>query len=92
MPQGIQIFNGGGALIVDESDRIGMFLGRVSTGTTAGSITVAEFATRTPLIATSFAFTGGTPPTITISGTTLSWSWGGPSQQWVAATIIYGVW
>lgn len=101
MPQGFQVFNGSGVLLVDITDRLTRIVGQVATGTTAGSITVPEFngAYGTPWVfvqqrnASANLFGKRTVKT-SISGTTLSWTFE-PSQfpSWEAlpGVIQYGV-
>lgn len=92
MPQGLQVWDPAGNLIFDTNDRIGRVLGAVQTGTSAGDVVNAGLATGTPFvivqkigaIADAFKI-----PTVSISGTTLSWT-AGPHGL-VNHMIIYGV-
>lgn len=76
MPSGLRVWDESGSLTVDLSTRIAKFLGTIQA-TSAGSLTVPEFAMGTPFIISmpestgSNIFDGGGGGTI--SGTTLSW-------------------
>jgi hypothetical protein len=88
--QGLQVYDASSNLILDVTDSLGTVLGTVSTGTTSGSVTDANFANGTPFwahlpLATNYL---SLPPDITFSGTTLTWTFTGGGTS---STIIYGV-
>lgn len=89
---GLRVWNSSGVLITDVETRMGRILGSVQTGAGSGSISVPGFATGTPFgivleLAAASTQTNG-EPTISISGTTLSWSFAAnPGNQ----LIFYGV-
>lgn len=90
MPQGLQIFDAAGNVIFDTNVRAGRVLGVASVvAATAGSVTNAGLATGTPFWAfqttTTSYFTAA--PTISVSGTTLSWG----AEAGAAGNIVYGV-
>jgi hypothetical protein len=101
MAFGFQVFNPQGQVIVDITDRLTRIVGAVGTGTSPGSIQVAEWNGQygTPWLfvqqrnqsANQF---GKRAVSATISGTTLSWTFE-PSAfpQWEAipAIIQFGV-
>lgn len=101
MPRGFQCFNAQGQVIVDITDRLTRIVGQVGTGVQAGAIGVAEWNGNygTPWVfvqqrnQTANQF-GKRAVKVTISGTTLSWTFE-PSQfpNWEAipAIIQYGV-
>jgi len=92
MPQGLQVWDDQGRLLVD----LGDWLGRLARSTpvtlnTAGSITNVLLQSGTPFFvwvpSTEEAVTGATTmPSVTFSGSTMSWS-----SVPVSGTLIYGV-
>lgn len=95
MARGFQVWDAAGNLIVDTNAALGVILG-VHTFTKsagAGSLTDANLALGTPFY-TLISFTGTFLPSISISGTTISWSY----DSFVATyepgattyTILYG--
>jgi len=90
MPQGLQAWDAQGRLVCDISDRLGRVIDIVDTGLSDGSISVPGFSWGTPWASvqpydSNVFFT----PTVTIQGTTLSWSF--PQQSRGACLLIYGV-
>lgn len=95
MPQGFQVWDASGNLIVDTNTHLGRVLGIHTVTTASGNFSHAGFSQGTP-----FAVAGseagdqsGNPwaftPDITIVGTTLSWDFG--SLPVHTTHIIYGV-
>ena len=92
MPQGLQVWDYQGRLLVD----LGYWLGRLAGSTpftlnTAGSITNVLLQSGTPFFvwvpSTEEAVTGATTmQSVTFSGSTMSWS-----SVPVSGTLIYGV-
>jgi hypothetical protein len=92
MPQGLQVFDDQGRVLVDLGDWLGRLAGSVSVATnTAGSVTNALLTTGTPF----FVWIPSSPdsakgeqnvPSVTFSGTTMSW--GAIADS---GTLIYGV-
>lgn len=95
MPAGLQVFNAQGVDILDITSNLGLHLGTIETGTKAGSIVVPGFAQGTPF----YMIQGENPayagtnavPNVTISGTTLSWSWPHQYGYFSSVIIIYGI-
>ena len=94
VPQGLQVFDANGALILDITDRLTRILGEVNTGAVAGSVTDSGLSSGT-LWYIAFRVDGAmwssadADLAISISGTTLSWSYGTGTAQ--NMTITYGV-
>lgn len=90
MPQGLQIFDADGIIIFDTNVKAGRVLGTATVAaSTAGSVSNAGLTTGTPFWiyqASTTAFFAQAP-TITVSGSTLSWA--ADSQR--AGLIVYGV-
>jgi len=94
MPQGLQIWNADGVLILDTNDRVGTFLGATTIfAGVDGSVTNTGFAlgsfffrcvslTLSASFRPSFFF--DTPTS------TLSWAWQGRSGN--NCSLLYGVW
>ena len=90
MPQGLQVFDAAGNVIVDTSTRLGRVLGSATIGPSgSGSITNASFALGTPwcMIYNSSSFPTY-EPVISFSGTSLLWSFAYTSSSY---TIVYGI-
>lgn len=92
MPVGLRIRDPSGNIIIDWTMRLGRILGVVTlTGPTAGSAVHAEFADGTPFWTVQcISASGAGAPTISVSGTTISWTFGG---VWDTQTyrLVYGV-
>jgi hypothetical protein len=92
MPQGLQVWDDQGRLLVDLGDWLGRLAGSTPvTLNTAGSITNVLLQSGTPFFvwvpSTEEAVTGATTmPSVTFSGSTMSWS-----SVPVSGTLIYGV-
>lgn len=99
MPQGVEVYDAQGRLVFGVTDRLTRIIGQVSTGTTAGSISVPAWALGlgTPWVfvqqrnASANLF-GKRTVRADVSGTTLSWSFEGlASWEALPAVIQYGV-
>ena len=92
MPQGLQVWDDQGRLLVDLGDWLGRLAGSTTvTINTAGSTTNSLLQSGTPFFvwvpSTEEAVTGATTmPSVTFSGSTMSWS-----SVPVSGTLIYGV-
>lgn len=90
MPQGLQIWDASGNLIFDTNTAAGRVLGIVNvTAAAAGSTTNAGLTTGTPFwyFQTTTTQYFSKVPTITVSGTTLSWD----DVSETNGFIVYGV-
>lgn len=90
MGLGAQICGPTGAPTLDVADLTGRVLGSLVTGASNGSVTgVAGFAAGTPFWSYN-PFSGyGPVPQISVSGTTLSWTF--PDTPGRSGVIVYGV-
>lgn len=92
MPQGLQVFDDLGRILVDVGDWLGRLLGTVSVAiNTSGSVTNVLLQSGTPFfvwIPETQENASGTVtiPSVVFSGTTMSWS-----SVPVSGTLIYGV-
>lgn len=92
MPQGLQVFDDQGRILVDLGDWLGRLAGSAAvTANTAGSTTNVLLQSGTPFFVwiptTEEAVTGATTmPNVTFSGSTMSWS-----PSYASGTLIYGV-
>lgn len=93
VPQGLQVFDSGGNLAVDVTDRLARIVGSVSTGVVNGSIVDAGLLTGTPWYTIhALSFSGYFDIcSVAVSGNTLSWTFGTGGSERVAYTITYGV-
>lgn len=87
-----------GVVTLDVTDTLTRIIGMVNSGFSSGSISVPEFANGRPWYYTdgpSFSnpFRFGRQVVVTISGTTLSWSFsqGIPADAYNATNIVYGI-
>lgn len=85
---------GTNTLQFDSSTLLGRYLGQVSTGTSNGSTTHAGFAQGTPWwVILQIGSTGledaSKQPTVSVAGTTLSWTFGGGGGY--NYLIVFGV-
>lgn len=88
MPAGLQVFNADGSLQIDIDSRLLRTLTHVSTGTTDGSATVIGAAQGSVVGIAVDSPESGVTPTVTNSGTTVSWSFGSaPSGDRRAVTL-----
>ena len=89
MPQGIQIWDAAGNLIMEYTDRVGRVIGSVdiTAANQSGSVSNAQFAA-----GGGWYFLFGSAenhPTVSIAGTTLTWTQFDVSD-WLG-TMFYGV-
>lgn len=96
MPAGLQVFDERGALRLSLGDRIGRFTGAITTQGADGSVKVDGTNTGDPffvLTALEDPLGWFSPPIVTISGGTISWTYmptpGNPQR--VNCMIRYGV-
>lgn len=95
MAFGLKIWDELGNVVLDTNVRVGRIIGQVTSGTSAGSISVPDFAQGTPWFIvqpiTSAGFTAEVP-NVTISGNTLSWTFPlAPNYTSISSIISYGV-
>lgn len=92
MPQGLQVWNAAGQLVLDVSERTGKVLGTTTiVAGVDGSVTDADFALGSFFFVATPKTTYPTfRPTFTFAGTTLSWAWEGRSG--VDCALVWGVW
>lgn len=94
MPQGLQCWDASGNMTLDITDRLTRYLGEVYTGTTDGSITDVNLSTGTPWFVmrdtSNFESFNEAPCTLSISGNTISWTFGSTGAR-TNKKIIYGV-
>ena len=87
MPQGLQVWNEFGTLILDTNDPTGVILGvhlfNGGASGTGGNITVPGLSLGRPF--TVLRGTWFTDPLITISGTVISWQF----TQFVPSSLVY---
>lgn len=88
---GLQTFDETGALTLHIADRICSILGRISTGTSDGSLFIPLPSGGQPFF---FLVPAADPdwssiPNTSISGSTVSWSFYGSTTQ-TACTLVYG--
>lgn len=77
MPQGLQIFDASGNIVLDISDRVYRLLTVADITTAAtGSITVPGIANGTPIIVPVRYTESKKAPTLTTTGTGVSWNYG----------------
>lgn len=100
MAFGFELFNASAVLSLDHTMFALKFIGSLQTGTSAGSITVPEFATPNSIpfavvITNDSVLWSPTQvrsiPDTAISGTTLSWVYPGAAVNPVPCTIVYGL-
>jgi hypothetical protein len=79
MPQGLQVWDASGNIVIDTSYSIGRMFGvvTINSGNQSGSLVEAAFATGTPFFICvpneNASWSDGANPVVTISGNTLSW-------------------
>jgi len=95
MSQGLQIWDANGQLILDTTYRVARRLGTVTTGMSNGSLNIPDLSQGQPFFISEALRDPGSYyviPSVSISGTTLSWSF--PSQypeQRNSMSVTYGV-
>lgn len=96
MPQGMQVWDANGVLIMDITDNLPRFIGSVNTGVIAGSVAIPDFAGGRGF-AYSTDVTGTYPgdavnrPIFQVSTSGISWDWGSGPPTRRSTTILYGV-
>jgi hypothetical protein len=92
MPQGLQTMDASGNVILDTSMRLGRVLGVATlTAPTGGSAVNAAFADGAPFwMVTNVSTPNGEQPTISVAGTTISWSFPGVGSG-STFRLVYGV-
>lgn len=89
MAQGLQIFDASGNIVLDVTDRVFRVLSINAVGATDGSVTVPELTQGTPIVAITGSGGAGRAPQATVTGTTVSWSYGDiPTGQRDAAAQL----
>lgn len=90
MPQGLQVFDASGNVMVDLTTSITRVLGMADIGTSNGSITDTGFSTGIPWWVVLCTSTGSNifSPSIGVSGNVLSYTF---PLSGLTARIIYGV-
>lgn len=95
MSFGLETFLADGSLHSTYDTSLGRVIGSMALSTSNGSVAVPALSQGKPWYVAVPAFDETTnvyPPTVTISGTTISWTWPAIGQQYRAATVlIYGV-
>lgn len=95
MSQGLQVWDANGVTMLDLSTRTGLVIGTINASLSNGSFTDARLSAGTPFwIATAAEFAGLRTdiPIVTISGTSISWTFRYTDQDArVPVQIIYGV-
>ena len=95
MPVGLQIWDAAGNIVLDTNYRTARRLGSVVTGTSNGSLSIPDLVQGQPFFISEPLLNNVAYyvlPNVTISGTTLSWSF--PSQypsSRNSMSITYGV-
>lgn len=92
MPAGLQIWDENGNVMLDTENRVTRVLGSFESGTSDGSLTSEGFSQGTPWHVRLTPDLGLTPPKITVSGNTLSWTFGNVAEEFRrSAYVMYGV-
>ena len=94
MSQGLQIFDADGNITLDITDRFTRCLGIITSGTTSSSVIDADLANGVPWYIVRIVPMDNIgfiqPLLVTISGTTLSWTFSGAGDAY-SHYIYYGV-
>ena len=93
MPQGLQVWDAAGNLILDLTDRLGRLLGIATlTNPTDGNITDAGFASGTPWFV-CLPISGGavSTPQVGVAGNVISWDFIAGGNYATNYKLIYGV-
>jgi hypothetical protein len=95
MSQGLQIWDSSGNLVLDTNTRLAQWLGQVSSGGNNGSVTDNELLRGTPYYYVRASVVGAFAkvPAITISGSTITWTYPAPKAGFSSAPVVitYGV-
>lgn len=92
MPVGLQVWDAAGNLIVDTTSYLGVILGThvITKSTGNGSISFPDLALGTPFF-TLVTSTGSFTPTISVSGTTISWTYDAIASLYEPGTSTYTI-
>lgn len=92
MPSGLQVWNAAGNLIVDTNAALGVILGAhtFTKSAGAGALSDVNLALGTPFY-TIISYTGTFLPSISISGTTISWSYDSFVATYEPGTTTYTI-
>ncbi|ROL86475.1 hypothetical protein BK640_29310 [Pseudomonas protegens] len=100
MPQGLEVYDENGLLVIAVTDRITKILGSIDSGLSSGSLNVPELALGRPWVR-AICYTNGTvneaPAAVSLNGTVISWAFTSynsdpPNQVRRNTKITYGVW
>jgi len=92
MAAGLVLWDGSGNVVLDTAHRLTRVLGAFESGISDGSLTSEGFAQGTPWHVRLTPDLGLTPPKITVTGNTLSWTFGNVAAEFRrSAFIMYGV-
>lgn len=90
---GLRVWNAAGVQTLDTDTKLSRLLGSVTTTSGVNGSVTAEFSSGTPwfqiLISGKVGFINA--PSISISGSTLTWTYTGNASYMRPVTIIYGV-
>ena len=94
MPQGLQIFNAGGDLILDVTDRLTRVLGEFETGTSSGSVSNPNLSSGTPWFTMrdlgKYEMLSEASCSVSINSSSISWTFGSSGTK-TNKKIVYGV-
>lgn len=91
MSFGLQVFNAAGGIILDTNTRAARILARISTGTANGSYTYSGAFSgelQAVLDAPNYGNGGSRIPSVSVSGTTVNWSFSAGLEPARACIII----
>lgn len=78
MPQGLEVYNPDGSLQFSTVNRVYRMIAAQVTGTADGSVNVPGLSAQgTPVVAVTPTATGNVPPSASVSGDTVSWTFSG---------------
>ena len=91
MPQGLQVWDDSGNLIVDTATRLGRILGVTTISASSGTVVNSGFSGGTPFWIAIPLATGDVEhgPDISVSGTTLTYNFNG--RPVTSHRLVYGV-
>ena len=92
MPQGLQVWDSSGNLIVDTNSSLGVILGTHTITKSAGngSLSVGDLSLGTPFF-TVITSTGTFYPIVSVSGSTISWTYDLFAQIYEPGTSTYTI-
>ncbi|MDR5761966.1 hypothetical protein [Caballeronia sp. LZ035] len=94
MAYGLECYDAAGNAVLKVTDRITRFAGQIDTGTASGSISVPVFSNGEPWfnVRDIDPFSQSTvPPSVSRSGTTISWTFPTTSYPNRSVRVLYGV-